>query len=205
MAAENDFLPIAATPTANVDTQADYAGAGYQLNGFTPGQTLSTQFNKTLRQGSMGMAVLAQFIVNVLNVNVLDQGYASAAAEVSALVAQFEAALTTYISGAGVTPSVVVVAYSTTPAFNAAAGSILTPVFQITLTGNVVSSTLTGVLPGQFVTFIIKQDGSGGHTFAWPAGVNNSGAIDATAGSVSVQSFVADSTGALQAVTGITG
>lgn len=102
MTATRDFLMIAAASGANVDSQTNYAGSGYQTNGLQPGITLSAQVNKGLRQGTAAMAVLAQFIVNVLNQNVLDTGYANEAAEVAALVAQFEAALAAYVVGSSI-------------------------------------------------------------------------------------------------------
>src|SRR5262249_50755941 len=55
----------------------------------------------------------------------------------------------------------VTVAFSATPSFDASAGSS----FQMTLTGNVTFSTFSNGKAGQTYTFILKQDGSGGHTF----------------------------------------
>src|SRR6185437_7016405 len=43
--------------------------------------------------------------------------------------------------------------------------------FQITLTGNVTSSTFTNMAIGQEVTVVLKQDASGGRTFVWPSGL----------------------------------
>jgi hypothetical protein len=201
---EVDFLPIAANPGSNVDTQADYAGAGYQVNGFPSGQTLSAQFNKTLRQGSVWAAALANFVAVVLNQPVLDQGYASAGDEVSALLAQFESALLAYVANS-TAPSVVVVTFSATPTFDCSVGNLMRPVFQITLTGDVTAPTLVNQQPGQSVKFIVKQDSAGSHAFAWPAGMNQTGSIDAAPNSVSVQSFVVDSTSTLQAESSIVG
>src|ERR1035437_433087 len=116
--ATRDFFMLAAAPGATVDTQADYAGSGYQENEFQPGVTLPTQFNKGFRQGTAGMAVLAQFIINVLNENVVDSG-ASEVAEVSALAAQLAAAILGLVNGAALT----VVTYSATPVFDCSAGT----------------------------------------------------------------------------------
>lgn len=91
--ATRDFLMLAAAPTATVDPQTSYAGAVYQTNGFQPGITLPAQFNKAIRQGTAGMAVLAQLIVDTLGVNVLDTGYADEPTEVDTLVAQLLATL----------------------------------------------------------------------------------------------------------------
>jgi len=102
-------------------------------------------------------------------------------------------------------PLIISVAYSATPNFNCAAGNPLIPVFQITLTGNVTGPTLTNAVPGQTVRFIIVQDSTGSRTFAWPSQVQNGGAIDPTASTTSVQSFVVDASGNLQATSGIIG
>lgn len=83
-----------------------------------------------------------------------------------------------------------VVPFSATPVFNAAAASG----FVITLTGNVTSSTLTGGVASQIVTFKIIQDATGGRTLAWPANVKNPQSPDPGANAISVQSFYFDGT-----------
>jgi hypothetical protein len=62
-------------------------------------------------------------------------------------------------------------------------------VFSITLTGNVTSSTFTNLVPGQQITMHILQDGSGGHTFAWPSGTVGSGVVDTTPNQINAQVF----------------
>src|ERR1700676_4375464 len=62
-------------------------------------------------------------------------------------------------------PPQVATVFSATPVFN----SLVASSFQITLTGNVTSSTVSNPTAGQEITFIITQDGTGGRTFAWPA------------------------------------
>lgn len=89
--------------------------------------------------------------------------------------------------------SLITVAFTATPAFNAGAGSI----FDMTLTGNVTSSTLVNAQPGQTVRFIIVQDGVGGRTFAWPANIINPDLIDPSPNAICVQSFVARTNGNL--------
>lgn len=69
-----DFLPIATDPGANVESQADFAGSGHQVDGFTTGIAISTQLNKCWRQPSTFSAVLANLISEVLGVDVLDNG-----------------------------------------------------------------------------------------------------------------------------------
>ena len=87
-------------------------------------------------------------------------------------------------------PRGAVVAFTSTPAFNGAANQA----FLMTLTGNVASSTFVGGVAGVIYTFYIKQDGAGGHTFAWPANVVNGGPVDPTVNAVNVQSFMFDGT-----------
>lgn len=84
------------------------------------------------------------------------------------------------------------VAFSATPVFDASTFAF--PTFTITLTGNVTSCTVTNLVAGQIVTFIITQDGTGGWTFAWPANSKGSVNIGTDASSVTVLSFVYDGT-----------
>jgi hypothetical protein len=69
--------------------------------------------------------------------------------------------------------------------------------FEMTLTGNVTSSTLANVQPGQWLAFIICQGGSGGPwTFAWPSNVFGGGTIGAVGGNCSTQTFYASGSNA---------
>jgi hypothetical protein len=72
--ATTEFLPVAAASGAEVDTQIDFAGSGYQVDGFTVGPTDPAQLNKVLRQSTAFSAALANWIVNVSAVNVPDDG-----------------------------------------------------------------------------------------------------------------------------------
>jgi len=78
MSLEVDYLPIATAGGANVDSQADFVGSGYQTLGFQAGLAQSKQLNKAWRQSSMMAAALANFISEVLGINVLDDGNISA-------------------------------------------------------------------------------------------------------------------------------
>lgn len=80
---------------------------------------------------------------------------------------------------------VATVTYSATPTFDASVGDSL----QITLTGNVSSSTLSNVVAGQTIAFKIIQDATGGRTFAWPTNVLGGMTIGSAANSVSTQLF----------------
>lgn len=95
-----------------------------------------------------------------------------------------------------VTGGLVEVPYASNPNFNCAL--VTGPVtFDITLTGNVSSSTLSGSYPGQIVTFILRQNVTGNWTFAWPSNVNDPGIINSMASSKTVQMFIADASGQL--------
>jgi hypothetical protein len=69
-----DYLPVATGGSANVDSQANFLGSGYQTNGFAVGIAEPFQANKIWRQSSMMSAALANFISTTLGINVLDDG-----------------------------------------------------------------------------------------------------------------------------------
>jgi hypothetical protein len=177
-----DFLPIATGTGANVDSQANFVGSGYQVTGFTSGLSKSFQFNKAWRQASMMAAALANFISNQLGINVLDDG--NLPELITNLTNALEGAATGVVNTAN---GLVVVPFSATPVFNAAQGST----FEITLTGNVTSSTITGFSPGQKLTLIVKEDSIGGHTFAAPT--TSMSPISTAANVTNIQTFIVDS------------
>lgn len=82
-----DYLPFATGVAANVDTQGNYAGSGYQVDGFAAGLAQSKQLNKVWRQSSMMSAALANFISNILGISVLDDG------NLAALIANLTSAI----------------------------------------------------------------------------------------------------------------
>ncbi len=76
MSVENDFL-IFANDATNIETQTSYNADPSVIDGFSSGTASSASFNKVLRQGSTGMALLAAFIQQMLpNQSVLDTGSA---------------------------------------------------------------------------------------------------------------------------------
>jgi hypothetical protein len=182
-----DYLPVAVAAGANVDSQADFDGSGYQETGVTSGIILSKWMNKMWRQSSMVGAAVANFIANTLSENVLDDG------NLANLTAQFTAAVSQAGSG------IETVAFSGTPTFNAA----LFTKFDMTLTGNVTASSLVGQQPGQLIYFVIHQDGTGGRTFAWPSAVPG-GTIDPGVSKTSTQGFLVDAAGTLRPIAGMT-
>lgn len=94
------------------------------------------------------------------------------------------------IGGGGSTFLTTNITYSTTPAFPVAAQNQL---FTLTLVGNASAQPLTfvGVVtPPSAVFFQITQDGSGGHTFSWPANSIGGCTIASGANQVTTQEFV---------------
>ncbi|WP_407971472.1 hypothetical protein ACJ51O_08205 [Burkholderia pyrrocinia] len=74
MATQNDFLPFATGPGANVVDQATYAALAALMTGFVSGTAQSGQLNKVWRQSSIMAAVIAQFIVAQTGQPALDDG-----------------------------------------------------------------------------------------------------------------------------------
>lgn len=65
-------------------------------------------------------------------------------------------------------------------------------VFDVTLVGNVTSVAVLGLIRGQFVEFLIRQNGAGNHAWTWPAIAHNTPVINAAPNSVSSSAFVVD-------------
>jgi hypothetical protein len=74
MAGTTDFLAYATGGGANVISQATYAAASYVTAGRGSGILPSNVYNKIARQGNFVAAGLAQYVANVLNINVADDG-----------------------------------------------------------------------------------------------------------------------------------
>ena len=102
-----------------------------------------------------------------------------------------------FLTTADILPGVVSVAYSPTPTFNAGASNG----FQMTLSGNVTASTISGLTPGQLIAFYFTQDSVGGRTIVFPASFVGGIQPDPTANSVSLQMFRVDLSGIPYAVT----
>lgn len=83
------------------------------------------------------------------------------------------------------------VTFSATPVFTFGSGATT---FEITLTGNVTSSTIANAAAGQNSTFIICQDATGSRTFTWPAAFRGAMTIGSTASKCNVQTFAYDGT-----------
>jgi hypothetical protein len=81
------------------------------------------------------------------------------------------------------------VTYSATPTFNYGSG---TQMFELTLTGNVTSSTTAFASPGQPADYVICQDPIGGHTFTWPPNFRGAGTVTIAPNLCWVQTFKYD-------------
>lgn len=105
----NDFLPFATAGTPNVISQAAYAALAARGTGFVTGTALSNQLNKVWRQSAFQAAVVAQFVANVLSINVNDDG------DLATAVANFTAAVEALVT-AGVNVQVGDIKTSLNPA-----------------------------------------------------------------------------------------
>ncbi|MCA8492546.1 SGNH/GDSL hydrolase family protein [Burkholderia arboris] len=72
--ATNDFKAFASGVGANVTEQDVYAALAVLSTGFQSGTAKSDQVNKALRQGTIGAALLGQFIVEHAGLNAVDDG-----------------------------------------------------------------------------------------------------------------------------------
>lgn len=112
MTGTNEFLAIAGSGGANVITQAEYAALTAVLDdGFSAGIARSNQVNKVLRQTTAMASMLGEFI----------KAYGWTAADdgnIAGLLANFEAAIASLVSGMSAETSGVVKMYagSTAPA-----------------------------------------------------------------------------------------
>ena len=88
----------------------------------------------------------------------------------------------------------------TTTAFNAALGTS----FKLALTSDT-TLAVTGATAGQVVTALICQDGTGSHTFTWPATFKGGLTVAATASECNAQQFICDGTNCYALSAGATG
>lgn len=188
-----DYLPFATGSGSNVEAQTDYAGSAHQTQGFTTGTAKSAQANKVWRQATMMAAAWANFISNTCGVAVNDDG------NLNALINLINTMLQT-VSGNLFRPRVIVVPWAAAMTFDCTTANPIHPVFETTLAGDVNSSVVTNYAPGQLITFHIRQDGNGNHSFTPPAGVPM-GAVHPGAGNVSIQTFSVLSDGNMYATT----
>jgi len=174
-----DYLPVATQPGSTVDTQAAFIGSGYQTQGFQNGVASPSQINKILRQVSIMVAAIANFISQQLNISVLDDGN----------LANLITNLTNAIRQAS--SKILVVPYAPAPQFDASQSSK----FETTLTGDM-APTLINTSPGQRLVFIIHEDAIGTHAFTPPANLPMAD-INNGAGVTNIQAFEVMASGVL--------
>ena len=169
----------------NQETDAEYLADAQRIGGVTTGSLApSATMNKFYYQASTFIAAFGQMLAT--------KGYSNSDASLPTLAAVLANVLTEADMGA----QIVSVPYSPTPAFNAAGNNG----FQMTLTGNITASTISGVSPGQLLAFYFVQDSVGGRTVSWPSSFVGALQPDAAASSVSVMLFRADLSGTVRAV-----
>lgn len=77
-------------------------------------------------------------------------------------------------------------------------------IFQkLTLTGDTTISSITNIKNGVLYAFVICQDGSGSHSFTWPASVLGGMTIGSTASKCNTQTFAADGTSLFASTPGV--
>lgn len=69
-------------------------------------------------------------------------------------------------------------------------------IFQIPLSSNVTSSTLSGCFRGTLITIDVIEDSAGDHTWTWPTNIHGGGQINNSPNEHNVQSFYCDGTNA---------
>ena len=159
---------------ANQESDSAYAADSTRSGGAGTGSVFASSLaNKLFYQ-------LSTFVAAFGNMMAL-KGYSLSDANVTTM----QGVLANLITSADINGNLVSVAYAPSVVFNCGTNNG----FQITLTGNVTSSTFSGMAVGQEITLGILQDGSGGRTFTWPTGVNNAGTPDPTPNALSVQKF----------------
>lgn len=173
MPGTTNFLPFNPTQ-ANQESDAAYNADATRTGGAgVDGTFPSATANKLFYQ-------LATFVAAFANMMAI-KGYSLSDASLSTL----QGVLANLITSADINGNLINVAYAPSVVFNCGTNNG----FEITLTGNVTSSTFSGMLVGQEITIGILQDGSGGRTFTWPTGVTTAGTPDPTPNALSVQRF----------------
>lgn len=171
---------------ANQESDAAYSADVLRTGGATTGAIWGSPVaNKQMYQAAIFITAFAQMMVNK-GYTVLDSNFAN-----------LVAALTNVRCAADFPSAIATVTYATSVAFPAATAKA----FDLTLTGNVSSSTISGQNSGDHLLFIFSQDGVGNRAFSWPSGITAPGAICPLASSTSVQYFVVRPSGAIVPIT----
>lgn len=175
--ASSNFL-VWDPPLINAETDPSYLADTTRSGGALTNAILpSPLFNKFAYQVSTFVAAFSTMLVN--------KGYSPLDSNFANLVA----VLTNVKTSADFSASIVTVPWASSIAFDASTSSG----FDLTLTGNVVTSSLINTTPGQLLTFIFAQDSTGSRTFSWPTNLypaNPFVAICPQPNSISVQQFM---------------
>lgn len=172
--ATNNFLQWDPALT-NAESDAVYLADTTRSGGALTGQLLPSPLgNKAFYQWSTFVAAFSEMMK--------DKGFDMSDADFATLVAQLTNVLTT----ADFEDSIEIVPYATSITFNAAAAKA----FDLTLTGNVSTTNLANTSPGQILTFIVVQDGTGNRAFPWPPQLSFVAPICPQANSITIQQFI---------------
>ena len=183
--ATTNLVPFNPTQT-NQETDAAYLADSNRTGGFgTDAIWPSPLANKTLN-------LLSNYLYALFSA-FATKGFTTNDDNVPLLTAVCANFLTT----ADVLPGLVGVTFSPTAAFNAGTSNG----FQMRLTGNITSSTISGATSGQLLAFYFTQDAVGGRTVVFPTSFVGAVQPDPTALAVSLQMFRVDLSGAARAVT----
>src|SRR6185312_5673267 len=159
----------------NSQNDADYTASVLRQNGATQNATLPHMTDNKFRyQASTWFTAMANMLVN--------KGFSTSDASLATLTSVLACIQTT----ADVAELIQLVAFASSITFDAG----VSPGFDLTLAGNVTSSSLINRRPGLVLTFIIQQDATGGRTFSWPSNITIHGTIGSAASSVSIQQFI---------------
>ena len=169
----------------NQETDAEYLADAQRIGGVTTGSLApGATMNKFYYQASTFIAAFGQMLAA--------KGYTNSDSSVATLAS----VLANVVTESDLATNIVSVAYSPTPAFNATSNNG----FQMTLSGNITTSSIIGVTPGQLLAFYFVQDSVGGRTVSWPSSFVGGLQPDTAAASVSVMLFRADAVGTARAV-----
>jgi hypothetical protein len=170
----------------NAENDAAYTGDTLRSGGIPSAAIFPSPLaNKLFYQLSTFIAAFSQMMVN--------KGYSPNDASISALTS----VLMNVRCGSDFLQSIVTVPCSSSVVFNAG----IAAQFDLTLTGNVASASITNQTAGQLLGFIISQDSTGGRSFVWPSILTSPGGICQVAGSTSIQYFVVRPNGAIEPIT----
>lgn len=182
MSAATNFLQFNPNQ-ANQETDSTYAADSTRTGGAGTGSVFASALaNKGFYQWSTFIAAFCQMLVN--------KGISTSDANFTQLVAALANVLTT----ADQKPALLPLTFSPALTFDFSKANG----YEVVLGGNVTSSVVENVAPGQIVTFVIVQDSVGGHTFAWPtSGIAGTTPIEPGANIRNVQAFIGSTDGLL--------